>query len=75
MLNVVACVSVIKSDDILFPDSRPRASHGQDAAAPDRVHESAAAGTGEPVPDEQVPLPTQALRSRHQPHVDRDSGK
>ncbi len=53
----------------------PALTSGQEPAAPDGLHVAAAAGAGEAVPGEQVPLQAQALRGGHHPRPLRDPGQ
>lgn len=49
-------------------------SVGEVPEAPHGLHQSAAAGAGEPVQTQQVPVQTQTLRGGHFTHADRDTG-
>lgn len=47
----------------------------QDAQTAHGLHVAAAAGAGEAVPDEQVPLQAEAVRGGHQSDADGDTGE
>lgn len=50
-------------------------SVGEVQEAPDRLHQSAAPGAGEPVQTQQVPVQTQTLWSGHLTHADWNTGE
>lgn len=63
---------------LLFPFPRSEQSgepDGQVAPTADGLHQSATARVGESIPHEQVPLPTEKIRSGHQLVLVRDAGK